>query len=208
MGNPEIEFWFLLRRNGLGLFGLRLTRHPDNIKSLPRGELRPELAHLLCLISEPQRNDIFLDPFAGHGAIPVERATCFPYRKILSSDNNLQMINKLRKRIRELKLDIQVEKWGALKLESLSDQSINKIVTDPPWGHFLGKGLNLEQFYTQMFDSFYRILKSQGIVVLIVEKKELMEGVINNFPDKFKLRQKLNTLVSGRKAGVYKLIKT
>lgn len=66
--NPNFEFWFLERSEGNKLTGVRITKHPDYKTVLTKGQLRPELADLLCLISEPDKNDIVLDPFAGSGA--------------------------------------------------------------------------------------------------------------------------------------------
>jgi len=67
--NPDFEFWFLERSEGTKLTGARITKHPDYKTVLDKGQLRPELAELLCIVSDPQKNDVVLDPFAGSGAI-------------------------------------------------------------------------------------------------------------------------------------------
>jgi 16S rRNA G966 N2-methylase RsmD len=200
---PDIEFWILSRSEGFGFFGARVTRHPDFTKSLPKGELRPELAHILSLISEPQITDTFLDPFAGYGSIPDAR-TSYPYEKIIASDNDENLIKKLRLRFENRK-NIEIMNLDALKLKELDDQTIDKIVTDPPWGHFLGKELNLEEFYTAMLDSFYRVLKKGGKAVILIGEKELFEKLLKQKEKLFKLIEKFTTLVSGHKAGVYKI---
>ncbi len=202
---PDIEFWFLLRSESFGFFGLRLTRHPDFTKSLPKGELRPELAHILCLMSEMKTTDVFLDPFAGHGSIPQARSR-YPYRQILAFDNDSRMVKKLRSRLNILKNTL-VSNSDATKLEGLRNNSINKIVTDPPWGHFLGKNLNIEKFYSQMLDSLYRVLKKSGIAVILIGEKELFEKLLEEISGEFCLMEKYDTLVSGHKAGIYKIIK-
>ena len=51
---------------------MRLTKHKAYEKILHKGELRPELSHILCSISEPDADDIFLDPFCGSGTILQE----------------------------------------------------------------------------------------------------------------------------------------
>ena len=84
--NPDIEIWFLARSEDYGFFGIRITRKPNYEKVLEKGELKPELANILCLISDPKPNDVFLDPFAGYGAIPIERAKSFAYKQIISSE--------------------------------------------------------------------------------------------------------------------------
>lgn len=202
---PDVEFWFLSRNEGCGFFGMRLTKHPDFTKSLPKGELRPELAHILCLISEPKPADVFLDPFAGYGAIPHAR-TNYPYKQIIAFDNDPRLVSKLKHRLKN-KSSVLVGRCDAIKLEMLDDDSVDKIVTDPPWGHFLGKNLDLRDFYAQMLDSFHGVLKQGSFAVILMGEKELFEELLDRFSDRFTLLKKLDTLVSGRKAGVYKMVK-
>ncbi len=192
---PDWEYWFLKRREGFVLFGLRLTRHPDYKDVLQKGELRPELANLLCLLSEPDKDDVFLDPFSGSGSIPRER-TKFPYKKIISGDIKPALIKKTK--------GIEITKLDAL-YTNLPSSSINKVVTDPPWGVEVGKELDLPDFYSKMLKEFSRIMKPHGIVVILMGKKEIFEEILQQFPQ-FSLLKKYDILVSGKKAGVYKLV--
>lgn len=188
---PQTQFWFLTRSEGHGFFGMRLTQHPDYGKVLERGELRPEITNILCLLSEPTKNDIFLDPFAGSGAIAKERVK-FPYAKIYSGDISPK--------------NSQIQKMDATKLDTISDESIDKIVTDPPWGLFNEK-IDVSKLYTEMLESFYRVLRNNGIAVILVGDRSFFETLLEKFKVKFTLKQKLYILVSGKKAGVYKLVK-
>ena len=189
--SPQIQFWFLTRSEGYGFFGIRLTRHPDYAKVLEKGELRPEITNILCLLSEPKKSDIFLDPFAGLGAIALARAD-FPFTQIYAGDINPK--NK------------HIQKMDATKLNDFDNESIDKIVTDPPWG-FFGQKLDLTDLYTKTLNSFYRVLKTGGVLVILVGDRPFFEKLLKNFEDKFMLKQKLYILVSGKKAGVYKLVK-
>lgn len=202
---PDIEFLFVVRREGYGLLGLRLTRHTSYEKILEKGEIYPELAHLLCLISEPNASDTFLDPFSGSGAIPVARAVGFPYKAIYAGDIENTNVNKTRQKAKKVNKKITVNKWNALHLNNFSNTSIDKIVTDPPWGLHVGKELNLEKFYEDMLTEFQRIIVPSGIMVILVAKKDLFEVILNKFTDKLKLIKRYDTLVSGQKAGVYKI---
>ena len=148
------------RSEGFVLFGLRITRHPDYKDVLQKGELRPELANLLCLISEPNKEDVFLDPFSGSGSIPRER-TRFPYKEIITSDLIPVKIT------RPLKIDlkvVEVLQMSALNMTKILDNSVDKIVTNPPWGIEVGKELDLPKFYSRMTDEFQRVLRqTRGI---------------------------------------------
>src|SRR4030043_1677033 len=56
--NPDIDLWFLRRSEDDTFVGVRITKPEDIEKHLRKGELKPELAHLLCLLSEPSGNDV------------------------------------------------------------------------------------------------------------------------------------------------------
>ena len=94
---PDIEFWFLVRSEGNGFFGMRITYPYYRDAPLEKGELRHQLAHILCLASQPTPLDIFLDPFAGHGAIPLERARLFPYKEIFAVESDAVLVKRLKK---------------------------------------------------------------------------------------------------------------
>lgn len=204
--DAKLEFWVILRRNGLGLFGLRVTQHKDLQKVLEKGELRPELAHILCLISYPSDTDIFLDPFAGYGAIPIERAVSFLYAKIIAGDINLGLVEKLRTKVASLNKKIVVGHFDGTNIRVLNDKSISKIVTDPPWGIYQGRNLNLESLYSNMLKEFSRILKPFGIAVILVGDNEILEDILKKYSDKFDLLKKHHTLVNGQKAQVFKIL--
>ena len=97
---------------------------------------------------------------------------------------------------------------NALKLENFADNSINKIATDPPWGLYKKTKLNLRNFYSQILDSFCRVLKTNGLIIILTAQKEIVETQLANFENQLKLEKTYHTLVSGKKAGVYKIRKT
>lgn len=187
--NPNQEFWFLYRKEGLGLFGFRLTKHPDYKKILTKGQLRPELANLLCLVSQPKESDVVLDPFAGSGSIAIERKR-FPYTKVISGD--IKTTN------------LEIKRLDVLKMAGVKPESIDKIITDPPWGISVGKELDLPDFYSKMLDKFSLVLKPKGSAVILIGNKVVFEEVLNN-ANKLNLTKKYDILVSGKKAAIYKL---
>ena len=205
--NPDIEFIFINRREGYGFLGFRLTRHTSYEKTLEKGELYPELAYILCLLSEPSKHDVFLDPFCGVGSIPMVRVSGFGYKEIIASDVEKFYVTRVRTKVNKIKhSDVTVKKWNALNLNELKEESIDKIVTDPPWGINSGKELNLEKFYYDMLLEFNRVLKINGVMIILIANKDLFENILNKF-DNFKLLNKYDTLVSGQKARVYKIKK-
>ncbi len=196
--NPDLEFWIYCRSEGDCFFAVRLTKHPTTIKSLQPGQLRPELANILCLLSDPQPEDIVLDPFAGSGAIPLKR-TNFPFTKIIASD--IEINPSLRAAERGNLLVIQA---NSTNLTFLEDHSISKIITDPPWGLF-DPTISLPKLYLGMLEEFSRILKPTGQIVLLSVRNQLFDEILAKQPQ-FNQIQKHNILVSGQKATIYRLL--
>ncbi len=204
---PQVEFWFLRRSENIGFFLLRLTKNVTN-KKLHPGELRPELAYILCSLSEPDKSDIFLDPFAGYGSIPIERARSFPCNLIFVSDNNREFKQFIRERIKTKKVNKTIipKVQDALDMQSFENAFITKIVTDPPWGLFEDIK-DITSFYFSMVDEFLRVLKSGGIIVLLTARKDEFENVLSNYKNSIELQEKYDVLVSGKKAAIYKIRK-
>jgi 23S rRNA G2445 N2-methylase RlmL len=199
---PNIEVWFLWRNEGYGFIGLRLTKTPNYEKTLHKGELRPELANLMCLLSEPSHDDVFLDPFSGYGSIPIERVKTFPYKQVIAGEKDPAVFKLLKGRASRIKRKIVLGHWDALALTKLSDNSVNKIVTDPPWGIFSNKKIN----YAEMLQEFARTLSPDGLLVVLMGQKELFKTALSKYPN-LKVLKKYDTLVSGKKASVYKIKK-
>ncbi len=204
---PDAELWFLQRSEGVCLFGLRLTALGNQrTRKYERGELRQELAHLLCLLSDPKGTDIVLEPFCGSGAIVLERAEQFPVQQILAGDHDAQLAAALRRRTSR-NAKIMVAQWDALHLSSVDTGAVSKIITDPPWGFFQEQTLDFEQFYREMLVEFARVLQPAGIAVILIGRKFDFEQAVQAMAGQFDLVQKYDVLVSGKKAGVYKLVR-
>lgn len=201
-GFPDIEFLITIRSEGFGLVGIQFSRRPNYEKTLEKGELYPELAYILCLISEPNKDDICFDPFAGHGSIPAQRLN-FPHKEIRAGEIDRDLQQKLEKKFGK---KVIVDPVDALSLSTVSDNSIDKIVTDPPWGLY-ETNKDIPEFYALMLKQFHRVLRRDGIIVILTAQKELTENLLGKFEGKLKLEEKYGTLVSGKKAGVYKIRK-
>lgn len=201
----DIEFWFLIRDEGLAVLGVKSNKAKANdYQKVHKGELRPEIAHILNLISEPREDDIYLDPFAHSGALPWNRLHYFPYTHIYASDKEKLLVIKLKKRMTDR--NVTVKQADALHLDYLNDKSINKIVTDPPWGEYQMQDIDYKKFYTDMLSEIVRVIQDKGIIVILTAKKHEFEAALSNFKYKLTLLKRVNTLVNGKKSSVYKLV--
>lgn len=170
-----------------------------------KGELRRELAYFLILLSQPQKEDVVLDPFAGSGAIVLSRVSHFPYKAMTGGDIKSEKVEDLKKKTRWGYPKIKIEKVDALKLVDIDDNSIDKIITDPPWGEFEKPQEDMINFYRQMLAEFFRVLRPEGKVVILVGRNSGFEMALTD--SNFLVEKKLNVLVSGKKACVYCLVR-
>lgn len=201
---PDIEYWFILRMEGISLFGARITPlGKETTRKYDKGELRRELAHLLVLLSDPQKEDLVLDPFAGSGALVLERVQAFPYTKMFAGEIKADLAEELKRKTKWGQPKIMVETHDALNLNNLEDNSIDKIITDPPWGIFEKPQEDMIDFYRKMLAEFHRVLTPDGTIVILVGRDSGFDHALSK--SEFRAIQKIDILVSGQKASVYKL---
>lgn len=166
------EFWVVGRRDSQELyFGQRLRAGDPPAKV--KGALSAELSALLVAASEPASDDVFIDPFAGSGAIVLARLRT-PARSI--TYNDLDLPSHRAAFPPALKGGRKVILLGedAFDLPSVKSGSVDAIVTDPPWGEHDQEIGDYEQFAASMAASFMRILspKSGRAVVLVNRRNE------------------------------------
>jgi len=203
----DLEFWFLYRTEKIGLFMLRITK---NKKKVEKGELRPELANILSIMSNPTENDIFLDPFCGSGAIPLERSRICNFKGIFACDKNINATKNLKTKIKSIKSKKLNRSFFIKNLDFIKNNFdscfFTTIVTDPPWG-FFEKIDNLEIFYNKMLEEMHRILIKGGLIIILTANKDLLLKILDSMKSKLKLIKEYNILVSGKKAAIYKIKK-
>ena len=204
---PDTEFWLFRRRNGAAYFCKRLTKNRLTEKDLKPGELRPELAQILCLMSEPAAKDVFLDPFAGSGAIALMRKK-WPYEMILASDIAPEKAQALKKKIPSAGKPVITHMADALKLDKIKDGFVDKVVTDPPWGLFDKSIKDVPAFYKKALQGLCRMVKPDGIIVMLTGQRELATDLAKQFSGELALEHRYDILVSGKKASIMKWRRT
>lgn len=194
----SLNDFYLIKRSGNEEFlGLRLSRAKFKRDDLQAGELRPELAHILCLAAGVKAKDTVLDMFAGYGSIPLEAARGFGCKRVLAVDKQVLPGRHVHSAITWHAAD-------ASKLNFIFSGSIARIVTDPPWGSYdANNNQNLKMQYDDFTKEMARTLKPGGIAVILTSWSDAEEYLTKYL----KLVAKWNILVSGKKATVFKLQK-
>lgn len=192
---PDVEFWFLYRKEGMGFLLMRLTYHKDYAQQLHPGELRPDIASLLCRLSNPKPGDAFLDPFAGYGGI-VKARMRYPAAKITAGDTTLTPELKYALRGAD---NADALKMDARDMAAIPSGSIDAIVCDPPWGEYEPLP-DPAAFYGKFAAEARRVLKKDGRLVMLTALKKEAEAALRM---NFALDGRLDVLVSGKKAVVF-----
>jgi len=204
--SPTTEIWYSIRREGFAFCGQLISKREFTEKNLNKGELRPEIAYLICCfsgINEASAEPVVAEPFCGYGSIPVQLAKKFRFSKLYVSDIDDEKIEMLKGKKQLQNNDaIDLRKADAMELSQIQDKSVDVVITDPPWGFYEDIG-DIADFYRKMFKSLLRILKPEGTVTILTARKEELESVAAE--SGLKIKDSLHTLVNGKKAGVYKL---
>ena len=157
----DVEVWFSSRKDSDGYVMVRFTKRRANEKTLHAGQLRPETAHLLILCSQPSHQDVFLDPFCGYGGILLERLQSHRATLVQGVDADAAKIRRLQDLASRLPSPVRLEVDDARRLAGITDGSVTRIVTDPPWGEF-GGARNLDGLYKGFLRQFDRVVAPNG----------------------------------------------
>lgn len=194
--SPTNEIWFSIRREGFAFCGELISKREFTEKNLNKGELRPEIAYLMCCFAKLPNDAVVLEPFCGYGAIPVQLKKHFACKKIYASDIDEEKVKMLCIE------NVEICKADVFELSHIADNSIDAIITDPPWG--LWENIpDIEAFYNRMFVSFKRILKEQGRMTILTARTVEFEKAVAAAG--LKIIDSLHTLVNGKKATLYYL---
>jgi 23S rRNA G2445 N2-methylase RlmL len=197
---PDVELLLWLRADGHGLWGWQLPKPGFKTRKLEPGELRPELAHAMGLLASLDHKDAVLDPFAGYGAIVRECAQGFHCEEVVGVEYNEHLVPHLKS------IPGVIAKHGdAARLPHIETRSIDRVITDPPWGKFEpASPQHLEHLYYESMVQMHRVLRIKGCVVLLTSLDFIpkLAGEIG-----FTIEKQYNILVNGQKATLFKLRK-
>lgn len=201
--SPTTEIWYSIRREGFAFCGQLISKREFTEKNLNKGELRPEIAYLICCYADLKQDDVVAEPFCGYGSIPVQLIKKFRFQKLFASDIDKEKIS-INMQKKQLKDNPQIELSvnDAFVLPQIIDRSVDVVITDPPWGYFEQID-DIGEFYKKMFSSFKRILKENGRMIILSARKDEIEKAALEM--NVQILSSLHTLVNGKKASLYKM---
>jgi len=172
----DAEFWATLIEGEMFL-AVRLSderMRTREYKAVHRpASTRPAVAAALAWLSDPQNSDVILDPFCGAATILIARAHLGRYAQLIGSDRDDSAIAAAKANVGPRYQPIRIERWDASKIE-LPDASVDKVITNLPWGLRYGTHGDNRRLYPRWIEEFKRVLKPDGTMVFLTSEWRLM----------------------------------
>ena len=212
---PDLDMQLHIRTDGRSRIAIPL-RQGNPAPALLRGELPPHTARLLCELSCPGRQDIFLDPFMGSGALPLERARMGPYKMIFAGDKDPDLVEAFIGRLGAPGLEkkrrtIFPKLLDAADLSRFEPGFFTAIVADPPWGEYSAEGRSadkeaLRRLYAAFFREARRVMADGGRLVLLTGRNVPLEEALEESGAGWRADRDYSVLISGKKARALRMI--
>ncbi len=164
----------------------RICKRPYRVK-INNQSINACLASSMIILSEPKKNELYLDPFCKDGVIPIE-ASHFKIKKIFALDQNKNSIRNAIINSKMAKLPKSKIEFKNLNIEWLETlfkkNSVDKIITNL----FISKhDLEINKTIKEFFHQSSYILKK--FIILITNKPE---QVIENSKLYFNLTKEIS----------------
>lgn len=181
--NADVEVWI----NVLGstvLCGVRVSdatmRHRTYKSVHLPASLRPSVAGAMVWLTDPQPDDVFLDPMCGGGTLLAERALLGDYAKLLGGDNDPTRSTASKKILHTVDArNWEVRQWDAAQLP-LADNSVSSIATNLPFGKQIGSKKSVRKLYPRVFGEMARVLQPGRRAVVLSSEFDLVKDVVRH----------------------------
>jgi len=171
-GTPVALTAEIVMLDGRPLLGIRLKERGP---AQPIGGTVQALAAAMVLLTEPDPDDVFLDPLCGTtgGALLRERELVAPYDGLIGVENAPRVLAKVRETLAATP-DLTLHRRPPTALD------LSAGTVDAAAALLRGPGLpdDSERFYTEIVESLAQVVKPGGRVVLGVVEARLMTAVL------------------------------
>ncbi|HMQ31775.1 MAG TPA: methyltransferase domain-containing protein [Chloroflexaceae bacterium] len=175
--DADLEVWATLVEGEL-LCALRLSdasmRQRGKARHLP-ASLRPALAAALVALTDPDPDDLFLDPMAGAGTILVERAAAGPFAELHGGDVSAEALGAMRENLRGVGGQVHLSRWDARRLP-FEDGAVDKAAVNLPFGKQVSDEAQLPDLYRAVLAELARVLRPGGRLVALTGDPRLLEA--------------------------------
>jgi tRNA (guanine6-N2)-methyltransferase len=178
---PQVELWI----NILGsqfLCGYRISdknlKKQHKLRKTVPGSLRPSVAAAMVGLTQPDDNDVFLDPFCGDGIILQERQMFGEFAQLWGANEVTEQVsiaerNLSSNRSRRLPANIALATWVDLALP-LEAESVDKIATSLQ---------EVEMKLASVFKEIARVLRPGGTAVILSSEYDKIKDTLRHRPE-------------------------
>jgi 23S rRNA G2445 N2-methylase RlmL len=204
--NASVEVWLTIN-GSMAVCGLRLSdrsmRHRTyKLEHVP-ASLRPTVAAAMIRLAQIKPGDRVADPMCGAGTILAEgvswtRKMRVPDVIFVGGDLDRSTVRKAVTNLSRLGAP-EIKEWNALQLP-LEDASLDRLVSNPPFGKQLAKPEDVGRLYRKMVVEYDRVLKPSGRAVLLVSEFGLLKEATKQIA--WKLQRQVRIRVLGQPAAI------
>jgi tRNA (guanine6-N2)-methyltransferase len=156
---------------GIRLGARSLSKRPYKQEHVP-GSLKPAVAAALLRLADIVPGTRVLDPCCGAGTILIEAGgygvTSW------GGDINPQAVKAARFNAAQANTTVHFQRWDARALP-LSDKSVDRVISNLPWGHAVSTDVALQGLYQEISDEIERVMVSGGKVALLTNLPSLVQ---------------------------------
>jgi len=145
----------------------------------PAGTKAP-LAYAMLRLAELQPGETFLDPFCGGGTIAIEAAQAWPNVRVIAGDVDSSFLEGARRNAEAAGVQerITFRELDARALSQHLDASVDRIVTNPPYGIRMGKTSYLKGLYSGFLHGAAQVSARNGRIVLLTPRADTLRRAL------------------------------
>jgi 23S rRNA G2445 N2-methylase RlmL len=180
--NAAVEIWLTIQ-GATAVCGLRLSdrsmRHRTYKMQHLQASLRPTIAAAMVRLAEIRSRQLVLDPMCGAGTILAEtldsaRHAGIRLAAVAGGDFDRAALRAAGPNLRRLG-QVDLIRWDARRLP-LADQSIDRLVCNPPFGKQLSRPEEIGPLYRACLKEWDRVLRPKGRAVLLVSDRAALQA--------------------------------
>lgn len=156
---------------GVRLGNQPLHERPYKLVERP-ASLKPPVAAAMVRLSGVEKGARVLDPCCGAGTLLVEAAQIGA--AVQGSDLDIEAVKAARTNAKSAGAHIRIEQWDARHVR-MPDHSIDRIITNLPWGRQVAVDESLAAFYAEVCLEMERIISPEGRIVILTSAPELLK---------------------------------
>ncbi|PID85680.1 MAG: hypothetical protein CSB13_06830 [Chloroflexi bacterium] len=177
---PQVELWVNILGSHL-LCGFRITdrtiKRQHKLRQTVPGSLRPSVAAAMVGLTQPDEDDVFLDPFCGDGIMLHERKLFGGYAQLWGANTVTEQVviaetNLSIRRSGKLPPQVSLATWVDLKLP-IESEVVDKIATSL---------LGIEMGMGSVFKEIERVLIPGGTAVVLSSDYDKIKDTIRHCP--------------------------